>query len=293
VSFWLPGQYASLTAVPGTPGWSIAAIYYHASLSSAADVEFPQGAEIQAGLGAQADFGVFAPAYTFPGEVLGGQATISLAGIYGRSFASVDATLTGPNGGRLSGHADDTRWGFGDLYPTASLKWNMGVNNVMAYVSGDIPVGAYDEDRLANIGIGHAAIDGGFGYTFFNPESGNEFSFLAGVTYNFENERTDYQNGIDAHLDWGASKFLSERLQVGLAGYFYQQLTGDSGKGATLGAFESSVAAIGPQFGYFFPAGQWQGYFNARGYYEFAAENRPKGWNAFLTLAFSPMPGGQ
>jgi hypothetical protein len=274
--------------VPGTPGWSIAAIYYHASLSSNANAEFPQGAEIQVGLGGEADFGVLAPAYTFPGEVLGGQATLSLAGIYGRSFASVDALLTGPNGGMLSGHADDTRWGFGDLYPTASLKWNMGVNNVMTYVSGDIPVGAYDEDRLANIGIGHAAIDGGFGYTFFNPETGNEFSLLAGITYNFENEHTDYQNGIDSHLDWGASKFLSERLQAGIAGYFFQQLTADSGKGATLGAFESRVAGIGPQVGYFFPAGDLQGYLNVRGYYEFGATNRPSGWNAFVTLAFSP-----
>jgi hypothetical protein len=165
----------------------------------------------------------------------------------------------------------------------------MGVNNVMTYVSGDIPVGAYDKDRLANTGIGHGAVDGGFGYTFFNPKTGNEFSFLAGATYNFENEATDYQNGIDFHLDWGASKFLSERLQLGIAGYFYEQLTADSGAGDTVGAFESSVGGIGPQFGYFFPAGEWQGYFNVRGYYEFGAENRPSGWNTFVTLAFSPV----
>jgi hypothetical protein len=31
-----------------------------------------------------------------------------------------------------------------------------------------------------------------------------------------------------------------------------------------------------------------QGYLNLKGYWEFAAENRPKGWNAWLTLAFSP-----
>jgi hypothetical protein len=122
VSFWLPGQYASMTAVPGTPGWSLAAIYYHASLSSGADVKFPQGSEIDVGLGGQADLGVVSPAYTFAGEVLGGRATIGFASIYGRSFASIDATLSGPNGGQISGYADDTLWGFGDLYPTASLN---------------------------------------------------------------------------------------------------------------------------------------------------------------------------
>ena len=31
----------------------------------------------------------------------------------------------------------------------------------MAYLAGDIPVGSYNPDRLANIGIGHGAIDTG------------------------------------------------------------------------------------------------------------------------------------
>jgi hypothetical protein len=33
----------------------------------------------------------------------------------------------------------------------------------MTYLTGDIPVGAYDPTRLSNLGIGHAAIDGGGG----------------------------------------------------------------------------------------------------------------------------------
>jgi hypothetical protein len=31
----------------------------------------------------------------------------------------------------------------------------------MAYITGDIPVGSYDPNRLSAIGIGHGAIDGG------------------------------------------------------------------------------------------------------------------------------------
>src|SRR5207247_9017431 len=63
----------------------------------------------------------------------------------------------------------------GDLYPQATLKWNAGVHNFMTYLTGDIPVGAYDPARLANLGIGHAAIDGGGGYTYFNPATGTNF----------------------------------------------------------------------------------------------------------------------
>ncbi len=106
-----------------------------------------------------------------------------------------------------------------------------------------------------------------------------------GFTYNFENPDTNYRNGTDAHLDWAASQFLSETFHLGLGGYFYNQLTGDSGDGATLGDFESEVAAIGPQAGWFFKVGDNTWYFNLKGYYEFGAQHRPEGWNAWLTLS--------
>src|SRR5262249_47340524 len=144
---------------------------------------------------------------------------------------------------------------------------------------------------IANLGIGHGAIDGGVGYTYFNPNTGNEFSAVGGLTYNFENTHTDYQNGIDGHLDWAASKFLTKQFQVGVVGYFFQQLTGDSGSGAILGGFKSSIAGVGPQIGYLFPVSdKVQGYINAKAYFDYYSANRPKGWNAWVTLNLSPAP---
>jgi hypothetical protein len=55
-----------------------------------------------------------------------------------------------------------------------------------------------------------------------------------------------------------------------------------------LGEFKSRVAAVGPQIGYFFPIADAQGYINLKAYSEFAAENRPRGMNAFLSLVISP-----
>ena len=94
----------------------------------------------------------------------------------------------------------------------------------MTYVTGDIPVGAYDSTRLANTGIGHGAIDAGGGYTYFNPQTGREFSAVLGFTYNFLNTATQYQNGVDMHFDWGASQFLSKQVMVGLVGYAYKEI---------------------------------------------------------------------
>jgi len=99
---------------------------------------------------------------------------------------------------------DSAVTGFGDLYPQAYLKWNQGVHNFMVYGFGDIPVGAYQSMRLANLGIGHGAADAGGGYTYFDPATGHEFSDVAGFTYNLENPSTNYQNGVDFHLNWGS-----------------------------------------------------------------------------------------
>lgn len=288
VSFWLPGTFGSLAAVPTTPGWSIAGFYYHTSVSAGRSEEFDQGGSVRFGLASRADLLAIAPTYTLARPVLGGQAGFSLLAILGSNDASVDGTLTGPNGGQISGSESDSVVGVGDLYPQATLKWSQGPNNSMIYLTGGIPVGDYDPGRLANIGIGHAAIDGGYGYTYFDSATGREASIVAGLSYNFENPDTDYRSGIDGHVDFGVSQFLSEQWQVGAVGYLYQQLTADSGSGDRVGAFESRVAGIGPQVGYFFPAGKLQGYVNLKGYYEFAAENRPEGWNVWLSVAFSP-----
>jgi hypothetical protein len=191
-------------------------------------------------------------------------------------------------GSQRSAASSDSRTAFGDVFLQPTLRWNQGVNNYMIYGMMNLPVGAYDSSRLANLGLGHWSIDGGGGYTYFDPKTGWEFSAVAGVTYNFINPSLDYQNGINGHLDWGISKFISKQVHIGVVGYAYQQLTADSGAGATLGDFKSRVFAVGPQIGYLFPAGDMQGYLNLKGYKEFGAEHRAEGWNVWLTFAISP-----
>jgi hypothetical protein len=227
--------------------------------------------------------------YTFASPVLGGQAAFSMFGTGGRMETSIDATLTGPLGNMISGQRTDTVTGFGDPLWQGTLKWNHGVDNYMVYATGNFPIGAYEPRRLANLGLGHWSVDGGAGYTYLNPQTGYEFSIVGGLTYNFVNPSIDYKNGIDFHIDWGASKFLSKRHFIGVVGYAYQQLTGDSGSGARLGPFKSRVFGVGPQVGFILPAWEgYQGYVNVKGYREFGHDNRPEGWNVWLTLAFSP-----
>jgi hypothetical protein len=303
VSFWVPGFFGSLAATPQKPGWSFATIFYHTDVRAGGDIVFARqvhranitanfNGNLNATLRAPPDIQFFAPTYVFATPVLGGQAAFSLLGAYGRSQASVDATLTGSFGGpgfSISGGRTDTVWGWGDLVPQFSLRWNKGTDNYMVYITGDIPVGAYDPNRLANLGIGHGAIDAGGGYTYFNPQTGHEMSAVLGFTYNFENQDTNYKNGIDMHLDWGISQFLTKEWQLGFVGYLYDQISCDSGSGNRVGCFESRVIGVGPQIGHIFKVSDdYQGYLNLKGYKEFDSEHRPEGWNVWVTLAFSP-----
>jgi hypothetical protein len=289
VSFWLPGTFGSLAAAPGVPGWAYSTIYLHEQTSAAGGMSFQQNASIVLGLQARADAVAQGLTYTFATPVLGGQAAISFLGAPGNVNVGIAATLTGPQGNTVSGTASDNRTTFADVFYQGTLKWNQGVHNEMVYVVGNIPSGTYDSSRLANLSAGYTGVDAGAGYTYLDPKTGHEFSVVGGLTYSGMNHDLQYQNGIDFHVDWGASQFVSKSVHLGLVGYYFQQLTGDSGAGAKLGDFKGRVAGIGPQIGFIFPVAHgYQGYLNLKGYRDFAAENRPEGWTAWVTFAVSP-----
>src|SRR5262245_26922325 len=107
VSFWLPGLFGSLAAVPQQqPGWSLTSVYYHTSVSAGADVararEFQIGklpvtatANLSASLDARADLAFVMPTYAFATPVFGGQLAVGAIGIYGRADTSLAGTVTG------------------------------------------------------------------------------------------------------------------------------------------------------------------------------------------------------
>jgi hypothetical protein len=304
VSFWLPGQFGSLAAVPGQPGFNFASVYYHTSVGAGGRV----GAEKQVEIGqlnrnvninvdlnvdlkARADLLFLVPGYIFETPIFGGQLGVNMAIIPGRNRATLDGTLTasvGPLSVTRQGQISDSVSGFADLFPQATLKWNQGVHNWMVYGMTNIPVGKYDSKSLANLGYGHVGVDGGFGYTYFDPAKGHEFSVVAGTTYNFENNDTGYRNGQDYHIDAAAAQFLSKTFFIGAVGYYYDQFAADSGSAPFLGEVKSRVLGIGPQMGFILPMGEMQGYLNFKAYFESNAHDRPDGWNAWVTFAISP-----
>ncbi len=286
VPFWFSGQYASFAAMPVSPGFSMPIQGYYYTGGASRSKTLDRGNVASAGLDSSVPLLMVQPTWAPKTKILGGQAAFGLGFGWGNNTTDASLAVTGFD--REAGRSDSLT-GFTDLYPIASIAWTKGNSNWMGYVTGDIPTADYDPDRLSNIGIGHGAVDAGGGYTFFDPTSGWEASAVAGLTWNMENPDTDYRNGVDIHLDWAASRYITEKWQIGLAGYLYGQLTDDSGAGAP-DNYRSSIAAIGPEIGYSFSVSGQPAYFNLRAYHEFAARNRVEGTAVFATLS---LPIGQ
>src|SRR5215813_3418148 len=94
-SFWTPGSFGSLAATPSQPGFSLASTYYHTSTSAGSEVARARLIRIGRVTGAvdenvsavsvqPEDLATIAPSYTFATPVLGGQAAVAVAAIYGR-----------------------------------------------------------------------------------------------------------------------------------------------------------------------------------------------------------------
>lgn len=280
VSFWLPGQYASFSAIAPEPGWSLPIVLYGYSGSASKTAPIGIGGSLHYGLSSDLYASLFVPTFTPDTTFLGARPSFSLtiAPAYNSATASANAS------GRGASRSDSVT-GIMDLYPTGQLFWQRGAHNYMAYVTGAIPVGDYDASRLSNLGIGHAAIDIGGAYTFFDDATGWEVSLAAGLTHNFRNYDTGYQNGISAHLDAGLSRTFANGFMVGLAGYAYGQLTADKGSDPSLGDVKSQVFGLGPQISYTFDASGTPVFVSMRLYQEFNAKHRIKGSAMFLTIS--------
>ena len=71
---------------------------------------------------------------------------------------------------------------------------------------------------------------------------------------------------------------------MGVQSYFYHQVTGDSGPGATLGPFQGQVAGVGGEATYDLKIGKMPATLRLNGFSEFDVTNRMQGYSLSLSL---------
>lgn len=112
------------------------------------------------------------------------------------------------------------------------------------------PTGTYSLSRFINTGKNRYAVQGDINSTYYNANTGLEATLALGLTRNFENHATNYVSGDELHLDALVATHTSSGISMGVAGFYLQQITGDSGAGATLGSNKGMTIGLGPAFDY-------------------------------------------
>jgi hypothetical protein len=292
--FYLLGAKTAMSGYVPPPGTYVTDInYFYAGKAggqAAVGIALRQtGAilNVDANVKINADAYINAPValWVAPEKVLGGNVGFGLMVPVGRKKVDVgidaNVQVTLPNGTVIDANRsfdfDEASTKFGDPLLNALIGWHEG--NWHWTVGGllNVPIGPWDTGSISNVSFHHWGLDTTAAVTWLDPAKGHEISVAAGFTFNWENPATDYKTGTEFHVEWAFLQHVSKTFSLGISGYHYQQITGDSGSGATLGAFEGRVTALGPVLTYTFECGKIPVTTQLEWMHEFDVENRAEG----------------
>jgi hypothetical protein len=250
----IPGANATLVDVlPTTPGWFFKPMYLNYSGSVSASI--PTAAGVVSNADATANTFALGGGYTFETTVLGG-AHYTVAAFL--PYTSLDISANAQASvGTVRRHNSVS--GFGDLTVVpVMLAWKSGDWQIDALMPIYLPTGDYQQGRLGNPGLNYSTYDPIVGVTYSNKKSGFNAMLHTGCAMNTENSDTHYQSGSVLHFDAGLQQIFplgSGYMTVGAEGFYFDQVTGDSGSGAVLGDFKGMTSGLGPVLGYIQPLG--------------------------------------
>ncbi len=196
---------------------------------------------------------------------------------------------TSPSGKTLTGSLSDKENGFGDIV-LMPLMFNYNVNsdlNMNFRLGIYAPTGEYEVGRLANTGKNFWTFEPTAAFMYFGQKNGIEASLFFGVDFNTENDDTNYTSGTQAHLDGTLAQHLplwGGLAGGGLTGFWYQQLSGDSGDGATFGDFKAQANGIGPVLSYVSKVAGKDIIAELKWLHEFDNKNRLEGDTVFFKI---------
>jgi hypothetical protein len=170
-------------------------------------------------------------------KVLGGDLAFSLTSSVGEPRVNASLLVNSPRFGPIGVNAIDDNVRLSDFFIQSFVGWQAGNFHWQLGIGGVAPSGTYVAGELSNASLNRPAVDLFGTFTWLDPAIGWDLSTAAGFTFNQTNPATNYKTGDEFHLEWAATKYLSKQFTIGLVGYYYQQLTPDTGTGAVLGGF--------------------------------------------------------
>jgi len=193
----------------------------------------------------------------------------------------------------IAGANSNNAYGFGDLEISPILRWSTDNSQVLFITTLVTPTGGYEADRAANPSAGNFyTLRPAIQYSYIGDgwDLGSRFAY----SWNTRNKDTGYRTGQYLNIDAVLMKSLSDSFRIGAAGYAVAQTTEDDvdrlPPDAATGARQAPtvgqkghVFGLGPEVAYIKGAGEYL--IDGRVMKEFAAEDRPSGWTAVVTLS--------
>lgn len=183
----------------------------------------------------------------------------------------------------------DTAQGLGDIV-LMPLMLNQNINddlNINYRVALYAPTGNYEVGSLANTGKNFWTVEPTIAAVYLGQKNGIEASLFAGVDFNQENDDTDYKSGIQAHLEGTLAQHFplwGGLASGGISGFYYNQITGDSGDGANFGDFKARSVGAGPVMSFVKKAGDSDILAELKWLHEFSTAKRVQGDTIFLKV---------
>jgi hypothetical protein len=166
------------------------------------------------------------------------------------------------------------------------ISRDFNINYRLAFYA---PTGSYEVGRLANTGKNFWTIEPTVGFMYFGQQNGRELSVFLGADFNQENADTDYRSGTQAHIETTAAQHFplwGGLAGAGVTGYWYEQVTGDSGSGAKLGEFKAKAIGAGPVASFAAKVGGHDLISELKWLHEFDTQNRFAGDTVFLKVIY-------
>ncbi len=183
-----------------------------------------------------------------------------------------------------AGGYDGESFGIGDLMiEPIILAWHLKQFDIGAGYALWTPTGEFDAMEPDSPGLGYFGNMITLGATWY-PDAAKTWSvsLLNRYEINFENPDTDITTGQNFTVEWGIAKTLNKTIDVGVIGYYRQQVTDDSGNTTYDTSQHQRVVGVGPEVAVAFPEQMF--FVSLRYAREFAADLRPEGNNFILTL---------
>jgi hypothetical protein len=278
-SHYFPGSSTTFAvAVPPAPGFmAVSQMLYYSGKASTAVLR----GHVHLDLKADAFYDYIGGFYTFDKPVLGSRLQIGMAVPVGHMGVRANAGTP-----FHTINAADSKTDIGDAMISAALYWGKGDFHYKLVESVFVPTGGYAAGNLASVGRNYWSFDTSLAITWLNAKTGTEISVTPGIMFNTTNSATNYKSGNEFHVDFAANQFFTPNFAVGLHGYYYRQVSGDSGRGAVLGSFAGESSGIGPALLWTPKAGKGKLSVIAKWIHDLSQKNRLHGDYGQLTVGY-------